>query len=799
MTLQLKIRRLLKHPGWWLAGVLMVLPWLLFVTLDKLVPLQMPEHQSRHFAQVVVDAQGEPLRVFPDGQGVWRYPVTVQEVSPLYIEALLTYEDRWFYSHPGINPLAMLRAGGQWLVHRRVVSGGSTITMQVARILHLHRRTVAGKAYQMFRALQLERHYSKDQILTLYLNHAPFGGTVEGVQAASFAYLGKPARSLSHAEAALLAVLPQRPTALRPDRDPQRATLARDKVIERMAEFNVWSRWVAEEALAEPLAPRMASRPLLAPLLAERLARANPDRSLIHTTIDAGLQQQVQTLVADYIQSYAEQTSAAVLVVDNRDLSVRAYQGSAVYASEGRLGYVDMVQAVRSPGSTLKPFLYAMAMDEGLIHSESLLLDVPSNFNGYQPTNFHSDFSGPVSVSQALRSSLNVPAVQVLAELGPETFYARLANAGVTPRMPIGSRPNLSLVLGGAGVTLEELASAYTSLGRQGMAGRLRLQPESPVHQRRMLSEQAAWVVQDSLRAPLERSGRLYRHSQTRIPAVAHKTGTSYGYRDAWAVAVTEQLTVAVWVGRPDGTALPHNTGRFSAVPLLERLLNLMPARELAPPRRPEAVQWAAICWPLGTLSAMQTSAQCHNPRHAWLIDGVAPPTLRDPMQRAGDSLNQQVALDHSGDYRVTPGCAVPAASSQAFALWPASLEPWLPETWLASARLPPLHESCAESSQPQQGRLVIKGVEPGSTLSPGPGARSLPGIVLEAVGVQGRGYWFLNGQRLGVTVSEHRQLLENLPRGSYRLSVVDDAGKSEQLDFLVAGVDERAGRVFQL
>ncbi len=772
--------------------------FLLFLAADRLMPLALPEQQGRHFAQVVVDSDGEPLRVFPDAQGVWRYPVTVEEVSPLYLEALLNYEDRWFYRHPGVNPLALLRAGCQWLVFRRAVSGGSTLTMQVARILHPHRRTVPGKLYQMFRALQLEWHLSKEEILTLYLNHAPFGGTLEGVQAASFAYLGKPASQLTHAEAALLAVLPQRPTALRPDRDVQRAVAARNKVIQRLADFGVWSSRAAMEAAAEPLLPPVRQQPLLAPLLAERLVQANPGSALIRTTIDGPLQGRIEARVADYVRQYPEQTSAAVLVVRNADLAVLAYLGSAVYADSQRAGYVDMVRASRSPGSTLKPFLYGMAMDEGLIHAESLLLDVPSDFDGYRPTNFHSDFTGAVSVTEALRASLNVPAVQVLSELGPDTWYARLANGGLRPQLPAGARPNLSLVLGGAGVSLEELAAAYTSFGRQGMAGRPRLQPEQPLRERRLLSPQSAWVVQNGLRAPVNRSGQLYRRSQTLLPAVAHKTGTSYGYRDAWALASTAELTLAVWVGRPDGTALPHNTGRFSAVPLLEQLLYLMPPESLAPPPRPGGLQWASICWPLGTLRQLQGDEQCHSERHTWLIDGAAPPTLRDPLLSPGDGLRQTVMLDASGRYRVSAGCDLPVAERRELTRWPESLEPWLSHWQLQQAALPPLHPQC-RGGEAARGRLVIEGVDSGSTLSPGPGQGSLSLVTLEARGVQGRGYWYLNDRLLGATQGEHRQRLEQLPRGRYRLSVVDEAGKSDQVEFLVESADDRARQVFQL
>ncbi|WP_431686289.1 penicillin-binding protein 1C [Hahella sp. NBU794] len=770
-------------------GCALVFWIVVFVAADALFPLQAPQEQGRRFAQVVVDARGQPLRAFPDQDGVWRYPVTPEQVSPRYLQALMSYEDRWFYYHPGVNPLALIRAFGQWIYHRETVSGGSTLTMQVARVLHPHSRTLPGKLYQMFRALQLEAHFSKEEILTLYLNYAPFGGAVEGVQAASYTYLGKPAAQLTHAEAALLAVLPQRPSALRPDRFPERARQARDKVIQRMRTFELWTQQETREALQEPVSAFFNPHPMLAPLLARRLSQAFPEQALIQTNIDSAQQTAAQGLVADYIRQFPEQTSAAVLVVDNATLAVRAYVGTAEFGSEERAGHVDMVQAVRSPGSTLKPFLYGMAIDEGLIHSESLLTDAPLAFAGYRPLNFDTGFSGPVGVSEALRRSLNVPAVQVLDALGPELFYARLANAGTPLRLPAGARPNLSLALGGSGATLEELAGAYAALGRQGMAGRLRLQPDDPITERRLLSTGAAWIIQNALRMPLERSNNLYRQSRAWMPKIAYKTGTSFGFRDAWALASTEAVTVAVWVGRPDGTALPHNTGRFSAVPLLDRLLHLMPVESLQPSPQPANVRQAPICWPLGTQQQLQSSDACQQIHHAWLLDEAAPPTLRDPFQSLGESLSVAVSLDASGQYRITPHCTEPKVTQTQVTLWPASLEPWLPRRRQRDKLLPPIHPACGAEADQAIGVLAMEGIRPGSTLTPLPGEGELPEVKLKADGAQGENHWFLDGVWLGSVEPGQEWSLASLTNGPHVVSVMDQAGKTARVAFRVAGV----------
>ena len=419
-----------RWPSWLRWSTVAVLVSLL--VLDLAFPPPLPK--IRDTSTLVVARDGTPLRAFADRDGVWRYPASPDTVSPLYLQALLNYEDRWFWKHPGINPWALMRAAGQFVRHGRVVSGGSTLTMQVARMLDRHSRTPWGKVKQMLRAMQLEAHLSKREILTLYLERAPFGGTIEGVDAASWAYLGKPASRLSHAEAALLAVLPQSPSRLRPDRHPDAARVARDKVLQRMVDLGVWSKAQVDDARIEPVVARRLQAPLSAALLAERLRRQRPRAPRITSTLDAGLQRTLEERVQGYFSSLPARTSAALLVVDNATMEARAYVGSVAFADRERLGHVDMVQAWRSPGSTLKPFLYGLALDDGLIHSESLLVDAPQSFGGYRPGNFDAAFNGPVSAADALRLSLNVPAVDLLDRVGPARFSARLANNGLTLR-----------------------------------------------------------------------------------------------------------------------------------------------------------------------------------------------------------------------------------------------------------------------------------------------------------------------------------------------------------------------------
>ena len=763
----------------WLA--LLGLPLLMLWLADRLFPLPLP---GDGLARVVLAEDGTPLWRFADAEGVWRYPVAPDEVSPYYLEALLTYEDRWFYSHPGVNPLALGRAAWQNLAGGRVLSGGSTLSMQVARLLDPHSRTFAGKLRQLWRTLQLEWHLSKDEILALYLNRAPFGGTLQGVAAASWSYLGKPPGQLTRSEAALLAVLPQAPSRLRPDRHPESAQAARDKVLRRLARFEVWPQTAVDEALQEPvlLAPRQ--EPDLAPLLARRLNRAGSP-PLISTTIDAGLQRRLEDLLLGWRARLPERTSAAILVVDSESMAVRAYLGSLDVGDERRFGHVDMIRAQRSPGSTLKPFLYGLALDAGLIHSESLLQDVPRRYGDYRPGNFAAGFSGPVSASEALATSLNLPAVQLLEAYGPKRFAGELRGAGVPLALPAAAEPNLALILGGAGSRLEELVAGYSALARGGKAARPRLQPQDALHERRLLSPGAAWIVRRIL-AGQARPDRDPRAELVQRPVLAWKTGTSYGFRDAWAIGVGPRHVIGVWIGRPDGTPVPGQFGLASAAPLLlqvhDLLVNRDQQRGLLPPQQavPASVGVAAICWPLGQTLARQ-DPNCRRQRFAWTLDGTVPPTLQAADQPLGLGLNQRLWLDAEGR-QVAAGCE--GAREVRVDLWPAPLEPWLPRRERRDARLPSLSANCPPALPPPATPLSIVGVRDGDRLRLPASSNGVLRLQLSALGGSGTRWWFLNGIPVGESrpgESIEQTLKAN---GLYQLSLLDQSGATARVEF---------------
>ncbi|MEZ5839835.1 MAG: penicillin-binding protein 1C [Hyphomicrobiales bacterium] len=516
---------------------------------------------------LVVDRNGALLRPFTTHTGRWRLPVELAEVDTRFLDMLIAYEDRRFRDHHGVDPRAVARAAWQLAVNGRIVSGASTITMQLARLLEPHaERSFAGKLVEAVRAVEIERRLSKDEILAAYLTLAPYGGNLEGVRAASIAYFGKEPRRLSLAEAALLVALPQSPERRRPDRAASVARAARDRVLDRMVGAGVVTPAAAFAARERNVPTARQPVPMIAAHLAEDVVAAVPDLKVHRLTIDRPLQESLEQLAADRARLLGRRLSAAILVVDNETGAVRAHVGSAGYLDMARAGQVDMTRAVRSPGSTLKPFIYGLAFEEGIVHPETLIEDRPTRFGAYRPENFEETFQGTVTVRQALQLSLNVPAVSLLEAIGPDRLFARFREVGVDMKLPPSVGPNLAVGLGGVGLRLADLARLYAALARGGSVMPLVVEaagerPNVPIA-RPLLGKVADWYVADILAGappPNNAAGGL----------LAYKTGTSYGYRDAWSVGFDSHHTVAVWVGRPDGAPVPGLVGRVAAAPVL--------------------------------------------------------------------------------------------------------------------------------------------------------------------------------------------------------------------------------------
>ncbi|GAD79763.1 penicillin-binding protein 1C [Vibrio ezurae] len=695
----------------------------------------LPSATPKSVAFNVLSAEGDTLRQFADDTGTFRIPVTVGEVSPLYLKSLLAYEDSRFYSHIGVDIPALFRALYQRIRYGKIVSGGSTLTMQVARIIYPIDRSYGGKLIQILRALQLEAHYSKQQILNLYLTHVPMGGNIEGVEAASQRYFGKSSKNLNISEAALLTVIPQRPSVYRPDRHPKNAQRARNKVLRRLIANDMLSeqeyQLLSKEAVVAGREPIKRKVPLLARELrkhqlahfkqindnliqghtpkaiqgqapnsssaeafkaansqqeiqghtpnliqgqalnsssaeafkaansqqeiqghtphliqgqalnsssAEAFKAANSQQGIqghtphliqgqalnsssVKTFIKSELQQNVDAIVKQRFTALSNDLSVAVMVVENKTGAVLAYKGSLDMDNARSYGHVDMTKAIRSPGSTLKPFVYAQAMEQGLIHSQSLLMDIPMQFGTYKPQNFDKHFQGRVSATEALQRSKNLSAVYLLNEIQVPKFVKRMQILGSSLRLP---DMNLTVVLGGGGSTLRELVMYYTALSRQGVAIKPRLGQFDKIEQAQLITPESAWITRtilQDIRSPDRPRAKFGRK-------IGWKTGTSFGFRDAWAIGTSNDYTVGVWMGRPDGSPYVGQTGATMAAPILFDVFDLLP-KDVTVVEKPKAVEQVSICWPSGLAAEMVSKANCQQKRLAWTIDGVTPRTLR--------------------------------------------------------------------------------------------------------------------------------------------------------------------------
>nr|WP_245749369.1 penicillin-binding protein 1C [Gemmobacter aquatilis] len=528
----------------------------------------------------VVDRNGILLRAYTVGDGRWRMTVEPEAVDPRYIEMLVAYEDKRFWQHGGVDGWAILRAVAQAAWNGRVVSGGSTLTMQVARLLEdSGTGQVAGKLRQARVALALEQQLTKRQILQLYLNLAPFGGNLEGVRAASLAYFGKEPRRLTPAEAALLVAIPQAPESRRPDRHLQAAIAARGRVLARALGDGVISAEEAEAVRGEPVPQARKPVPMLAPHLADRMRAAEPQNPRITLTLDAGLQKALEALARDAVAGKGDQLQIALLAADPVSGEVLASVGSAGFLADRRQGFVDMTRALRSPGSTLKPLVYGLAFDEGLGHPETMIDDKPVSFGPYAPQNFDKLFRGTVRMREALQMSLNIPVVLITDALGPAKVLAAMRRAGMKPVLE-GGQPGLALSLGGVGVTLEDMVQLYAAIARGGVALPLRYTGEGAEGQR-VMSAVAAWQVADVLAGLPPPPGA----PENRL---AYKTGTSYGHRDAWAIGFDGRFVVGVWMGRADGTPVPGAFGGDLAAPVLFQAMGRL-SRSLTPLPPPPA------------------------------------------------------------------------------------------------------------------------------------------------------------------------------------------------------------------
>ncbi len=747
------------------------------VGLDRLAPLPLARLE-RPPATVVEARDGHALRLFLSADETWRLPVTLDEVAPELVRAVIAAEDRWFRWHPGVNPLAVVRAGWSNLRAGRVVSGASTIPMQLARLAEPRPRTLGAKLVEAFRALQLVAHLPRERILELYLNRAPFGGNLEGVGAAALFYFDKHPDALSTGEIALLVALPRAPTAYDPVRYPERARAARDRVLEQLHARGLLSAERLRDARQQPLPRRRRPVPFEAPHLARWAKRQAPDEPRIATTLDRRVQRITHALVAAASQTLRSQgiANASAVVIENDGRALRALVGSADFFDAARDGQVDGARARRSPGSTLKPFLYGLTFDRGSLVPASFVLDVPTDFSGYVAENYDGRYRGRVTVHDALVHSLNAPAVRVLADVGLRRFHALLRAGGLTSLDRPARSYGLPLVLGAGEVTLVELTNLYATLADGGLHRPLRWAQDQASTPTRLLSAEAASLLTDVLtqleRPDLPRSWALTRD----IPAVAWKTGTSYGHRDAWAIGFSRRYTIGIWVGNFDGRGRPGISGAEHAAPLLFDLFGALDrgGREPAPRQAPRTRE-IEVC----ALSHELVGPFCSGTVRVPIISGTS--TLRPCTQ------HRRVFVDPKTGLRLTGSClGARRHTARVVEHFPAALVSFWRSQGRAVAGLPPLHPACRGVPGGNGPQIVSPDPRTPYRLR-GDAPRAYQRVELRARASPGtaRLYWYRDGL-LHDSAPPGDPLFLELAQGRHRLVVVDDAGRSDSVEYRV-------------
>ncbi len=571
-----------------------------FLVLFLIIDLIFPLHTNIRYSKLILSDEKKLLNAALSSDQQWRMKTGIGEVNPLLIQTIIYKEDRWFRWHPGINPVAITRALLQNIRSGERVSGASTITMQVVRMLEPRKRTIGNKLIECFRALQLELHHSKNEILELYINLLPYGGNIQGIKAASFLYFGQEPQVLSLAQIVSLAIIPNDPKHLRLGINNDRILNERNFWLKKLSLLGIFDKKTLNDALLEPLTAKRYDAPKQIPHFARQLSKMYPEKPVIQTYINARIQDFVENTVTNEVNMYRGigVGNASVVLIDNRTHAVVAYIGSAAFNENQFQGQVDGASSLRSPGSALKPFLYALAMDRGLITPKTILQDIPQNFNGYRPLNYDETFRGRLPASQALALSLNIPAVDLANRVGVNLFNEKLSRSGLKW---IGKRKKtlgLSVILGGCGVTLTELTSLYSCLATDGIKYPLRLTSDIQTDETDTLfSPQATWMIHEILTG-LKRPDLPNNFENTvNLPHIAWKTGTSYGRRDAWSFGYNPEYTVGVWVGNFDGTGIPELSGADFATPILFKIFNFLTYNQKPTWfKRPAGLDFRLVC-----------------------------------------------------------------------------------------------------------------------------------------------------------------------------------------------------------
>ncbi|MCC6712545.1 MAG: penicillin-binding protein 1C [Candidatus Dadabacteria bacterium] len=776
----------------WTAGacvavlILAADAFLLFLAADYLFPF--PEaSMHRKTAAVISDSRGRPLRFFLPEDNRWRFEVGLEDISPGLVEAVIASEDRWFRHHPGVNPLALVRAFYVNVRAGRVVSGASTIPMQRARMAEPKSRNVASKIKEAFRAFQLKWRYEDDELLEIYLNIAPYGGNIEGVAAASYFYFGKSPRVLSPAEIALLTALPRSPVAYDPTRNPGSALRERNKVLRQLAEIGVFTEEDAERYAGEPVPEKRRLQPFSAPHFSEYVYQKVSRGGGAQTTLDSSIQRIAGEIAARHIDNLRRDgiEHLAIVVIDNETRSLKALVGSADYFDKKSSGQVNLALARRSPGSALKPFLYAMAIDRGIVIPDTYVLDVPTDYSGYVAENYDGTYRGRITLRYALILSLNAPAVRLLAQVGLGEFHELLLKGGLATLDRPSGKYGLPLILGSGEVTLLDLTNLYATLASGGVHRPLRVIDDGVRNhdETRLFSPEAAFLTTDALTELKRPDMSSNTWALTRdVPEVAWKTGTSYGHRDAWSLGYSTRYTIGVWVGNPGGRGQKGISGGGHAAPILFDLFRGIEG------------DGARIAMPdglnLGTIEVCRSSHMLPTP-YCGQRDRVT--YVKGVSRLKRDTYSKQIFVDkETGELLLGQCIGERPHEARTVTTYPAELVAWRMAEGKSVETMPPLSPLCKDVPSESPPRIVSPDrTTPYRVLNGMPSEYQRVELIARVAEEVNMLYWYQDG-KLIASSKPYKRVFIPLEAGAHDLVVVDSSGRSDSVTYRV----EKTGHV---
>ena len=720
---------------------------------------------------MVMSEDGRPLAVYLSSDDKWRLYLEQDEVSPAISDASLLKEDRYFYFHPGFNPIALVRASIQNLQGGKRISGASTITMQLVRLLKPRDRTYGNKLIEIWEAMQLEWHYSKDEILRMYLNLVPYGGNIEGIKSASYLYFQCLPNQLSPAQIATLAVVPNRPNTWKLRKDNQELLAARNRWLSYFYEENWINLETYNSALAEPLFIERKTWEKVAPHLCRRLF-AQYQTPIIRTHIRYSAQRKTEELVKQYIQRLKEMriTNASVLVIHNESRKVIAYAGSADYDDKDNQGEVDGITAVRSPGSTLKPFVYGLSMEKGTLNPKTILYDVPSNYSGYTPENYDLKFQGALTAESALAKSLNIPAVSLLQDYGVPLFIQKMSEIDFRQIKKDQKRLGLSLMLGGCGVRLESLTNAYSTLANQGTYRPLRfVDSDSTLLEFKWIKPEAAYMVSEILSGLTRPDLPANWQTGKSVPRIAWKTGTSYGRRDAWSIGYNDEYTIGVWIGNFNNEGVPGLNGAEMATPLLFQLFDAIQGKNKthwlhAPP----ALSIREVCTETGQVPGHD----CRNLGQDYYIPGIS--------RHIPCACRKKIPVNANKTVSYCMTCKPREGTLEVlYRIYPPALIRYFEDAKLTYEKVPAHNPACPRIFV-NEGPRIVSPTDQAEYLIEREEKAKLH-LIAEVDARVKEIYWYINDRFIG-SCSAEKDFVAELPDGQVKISCTDDQGRTNHI-----------------